>query len=132
MTTLDRMMIFAKTIWAEARGEPLTGQIAVAWVIKNRTLKPSRFGVGYEGVCLKPKQFSCWNADDPQRARLEQVDLDTPSLRRALGVALLVESGDLENPVGEADHYHTVDIRPYWAEEMTVVAIIGRHRFLKE
>ena len=34
--TRDDLWIFAKTIWAEARGEPLEGQIAVANVILNR------------------------------------------------------------------------------------------------
>jgi spore germination cell wall hydrolase CwlJ-like protein len=31
-----RRGILARTLWCEARGENLTGQIAVAWTIRNR------------------------------------------------------------------------------------------------
>ena len=37
MNDLD---IMALTVWAEARGEPVDGQRAVAWVLRNRAAKP--------------------------------------------------------------------------------------------
>jgi spore germination cell wall hydrolase CwlJ-like protein len=60
--------ILARTLWGEARGEGLAGQIAVAWTIRNRVndgKAKSWWGEGYAGVCLKPYQFSCWNKNDP-------------------------------------------------------------------
>jgi len=60
--------ILARTLWGEARGESLAGQIAVAWTIRNRVNDgnaKSWWGEGYTGVCQKPYQFSCWNSTDP-------------------------------------------------------------------
>jgi N-acetylmuramoyl-L-alanine amidase len=52
--------IVQQTIYAEARGEPLDGQKAVAWVIYNRSQIGGYFGSTMEEVCLKPQQFECW------------------------------------------------------------------------
>lgn len=49
------------TIYGEARGEPLEGQVAVGCVIRNRVLSPYRWATSYRGVCLEPLQFSCWS-----------------------------------------------------------------------
>lgn len=60
--------ILARTLWGEARGEGLAGQIAVAWTIRNRVndgKAKSWWGEGYAGVCQAPYQFSCWNKNDP-------------------------------------------------------------------
>ena len=60
--------VVARTLWGEARGEGVAGQIAVAWVIRNRVhdANPrSWWGEGYIGVCHKSWQFSCWNPGDP-------------------------------------------------------------------
>ncbi|PWK42197.1 hypothetical protein C7534_1054 [Pseudomonas sp. OV226] len=49
--------ILARTLWGEARGESLAGQIAVAWTIRNRVFDgktKSWWGEGYASVCLKP------------------------------------------------------------------------------
>ena len=65
--------ILARTLWGEARGESLAGQIAVAWTIRNRVndgKAKSWWGEGYAGVCQKPYQFSCWNKSDPNFAYL--------------------------------------------------------------
>lgn len=74
----------ARTLWAECRGEPLLGQQAVAWVIRNRALNPGWWtwhksmklkpvritAVG--GACLSPMQFSCWNMIPPTEIDLAQ------------------------------------------------------------
>jgi N-acetylmuramoyl-L-alanine amidase len=124
--------IHARTIWGEARGEPFRGKLAVAWVIRNRVQRPQRFGEGYEGVCLRPKQFSCWNEGDPNRELIERASLFDPELSRALGIAALVQSGDLDDPTGGADHYHHIAVTPSWAERMQPTAVIGCHCFLRE
>ena len=66
MTATDKDQdILARTLWGEARGEGVAGQIAVAWSIRNRVEmdlhndgKPDWWGEGYAGVCKKPYQFS--------------------------------------------------------------------------
>ncbi len=52
----------AATVYHEARGEPIEGQIAVAHVIMNRALKR---GLTVQEVVLQRKQFSCYNHGKP-------------------------------------------------------------------
>ena len=85
--TRDDLWIFAKTIWAEARGEPLEGQIAVANVILNRARQGGWWGDDVAGVCCKSKQFSCWNEGDPNRARMDGLELQDRAFARAVSVA---------------------------------------------
>jgi len=85
--TRDDLWIFAKTIWAEARGEPLEGQIAVANVILNRARQGGWWGDDVAGVCCKPKQFSCWNESDPNRAKMDGLELQDMAFTRAVSVA---------------------------------------------
>lgn len=132
--------VFARTIFGEARGEAFYGQVAVAWVIMNRYLRnTTRWGRSIADVCLKPWQFSCWNKNDPNYARILAVGFDDPAYQRAFGISCLVLRGDLLDPTGGADHYHTVGTPagakvwpPTWAKEMTLTARVGRHQFLKE
>lgn len=128
----DDLDVLARTIFGEARGEHFEGQVAVAWVIKNRAARGHRFGTGIRGVCLAPKQFSCWNEDDPNREVIRAATFEDPAFLRAHGIAALVLRGDLEDPTHGADHYHTTTIWPKWAESMAVRAVIGNHKFLKE
>ena len=58
---LDEIEVLALTIFGEARGEEVSGQVAVGCVIRNRKDNRST----YQEVCLKPLQFSCWNTSDP-------------------------------------------------------------------
>ncbi|MGB5217102.1 MAG: cell wall hydrolase [Smithella sp.] len=62
--------IMAITLWAETRGEPRDGKIAVASVIIERVNHRDWDGHTVQEVCLWPKQFSCFNPDDPQRPKL--------------------------------------------------------------
>ena len=82
--TRDDIWIFAKTIWAEARGEPLDGQIAVANVILNRAQQGGWWGDDVVKVCRKPKQFSYWNKSDPNRAKMDGLELQDRAFARAI------------------------------------------------
>ena len=56
VTEKDRDVL-ARTLYGEARGEGLAGQIAVAWTIRNRVKDgkdKSFWGEGYGGVSQKP------------------------------------------------------------------------------
>ena len=81
------------------------------------------------GVCLKPKQFSCWNEGDPNRAKMSEIDLDNPALARAVSVAAGVLAGDLPDTTGGATHYHTTAVAPSWAAGHEPSARIGNHVF---
>lgn len=138
---LDTM---ARTVWAEARGEPLAGQIAVAWVILNRARNPGAdwWGDDIVSVCRRPWQFSCWNKGDPNRARLLALTLANRHFQVAQAACLLAASGQAPDPTGGATHYHTVTRPrwlaadkpwpPVWADGLAETITIGAHTFYKE
>src|SRR5271165_4336013 len=67
--------ISTRTVWAEARNQPLAGKQAVAWTIRTRAqwdelLDPDHpghewWGVTPSQVCQHPWQYSSWNTTDP-------------------------------------------------------------------
>jgi N-acetylmuramoyl-L-alanine amidase len=130
----------ARTLWGEARGEPVDGQVAVAWVIRNRARRRTFAGplAGRWGavarVCTAPWQFSCWNESDPNRRRLEVLRQD--EMRAQVEVARNVLEGLVEDATGGADHYHTIVAPawatawpPGWASQMRESARFGGHVF---
>ena len=139
-TDLDTM---ALTVWGEARGESAKGQIAVAWVIKNRWMHPrwwSRHSFDsipddtISAVCRDPWQFSCWNPSDPNRKKLEDSttkDLDSfIQIRKMCELVLLNEISD---PTNTADHYVVTKIANSvrWARGRKPCAVIGNHSFFR-
>ena len=139
--TPAELEIAGKTVWAEARGEPFEGQVAVAWVILNRARDPGPdwWGDSIIAVCHKPFQFSCWNPCDPNRSRLDALGLASPNFQIACAAVLLAASGARRDPTGGATHYHTVarprwlaaskPWPPAWAATLWATDVIGAHRF---
>jgi N-acetylmuramoyl-L-alanine amidase len=124
----------ALTLYGEARGEGITGLIAVACVLRNR-LRSKRWGHTYADVCLYPKQFSCWNVSDPNRARLLAL-LDSrssdPVLAQCYTLAEVLLQEPLIRQLADARHYFADSIDPpAWAASGTVVARVGAHQFLE-
>lgn len=101
-------LCLAAVIYAEARGEPPVGQLAVAHVVLNRAEHdPERICE----VTRRPHQF----------ARLRP----SPEFIE-LAVQILNHPG--EDPTEGADHFHSGPI-PYWAPSMTRTTTIGGHTF---
>ena len=133
--------ILARTLWGEARGEDLIGQIAVAWTIRNRVEmdlhndgKPDWWGEGYAGVCLKPWQFSCWNKNDPNFAYLSGArPIPTREFKQALTAADHVIGSNGPDPTNGATHYYatTMPKPPTWAKGATQTLKLGHHVFFK-
>ena len=122
----------AKTIYGEARSEGVEGMRAVAHVIANRVAQPRWWGKGWRGVCLKPKQFSCWNEGDPNRDRLLYISRHDRGYNEAYTIAVSVMGGfDTDDPTGGADHYHNNSVAPSWSDDAKRTAVIGRHIFYK-
>lgn len=69
-TSQDPVVLLACTVWGEARGEGMDGKIAVACVVRNRVGKQGKYGWGFTGVILRPHQFSCFDAGDPNHDKL--------------------------------------------------------------
>ncbi|MBR1479475.1 MAG: cell wall hydrolase [Alphaproteobacteria bacterium] len=128
--------IMAKTIYGEARGEyarangGMNALIAIGNVIMNRSLEAE---VSIADVCLRPRQFSCWNRDDPNSRLLERVTMDNPMYRICYVIATRIICGEIDDITNGASHYYSrsLKIPPYWARHKTPLATIGNHIFFK-
>lgn len=137
--SLNEKELFTLAIYGEARGEPIEGKVAVASVIVNRLKRNGWFGSTLKEVILKPKQFSCFNATDENRPLLMAIARDFKEylakyevLRECFWVAVGFLDGWLRSNVGDADHYHSLNVDPGWDDEMKLVATIGNHKFYEE
>lgn len=130
--------VLARTLWGEARGEGLQGQIAVAWTIRNRVndgKAKSWWGEGYAGVCRAPYQFSCWNKNDPNFVYLSgSKPIPAGEFARAQKAANLVISGAVPDPGDGATHYYatTMPKIPVWAAGAKRTLTLGFHVFFKD
>ena len=115
-------------IYYEARSESDVGQQAVAQVVLNRVR--DRFypndvcSVVFQGSERRTGcqfSFTC----DGSMARLPEGRAWTKA--RETAAAVLAGRGDA--PVGNATHYHTTAIHPYWAPSLAKVTTIGAHIF---
>ncbi len=143
--SLSDLDVLTLTVWAEARGESEEGQRAVAYVILNRVVDPKWWSREKEdgipddtvaAVCLRSKQFSCWNVGtDSYKALLK------PSLlndAKVLKIKALCEKVMQDYPDGDpthgATHYCTHAVAPTtsWAKNRKPLVSIGNHRFFKD
>ena len=136
MTVTERDRdILARTLWGEARGESLAGQIAVAWTIRNRVKDGnarSWWGEDYAGVCQKPYQFSCWNKNDPNYPYLSGAKpIPFREFARAQIAADHVIAGTAPDPTGGATHYYSITMpnAPKWTEGAMRTLRLGHHIF---
>lgn len=119
-----------QAVYYEARGETPAGQAAVAQVVLNR-VRHSAFpksvcavvfqGAYRGGVC----QFS-FACDGSMRRRREP-----GAWARAERVAARALSGGVMAPVGNATHFHTINVSPGWGPRMVRVAQVGLHVFYR-
>ena len=129
--------VLARTIWGEARNQGAKGMEAVACVVLNRVAIAQKNGSQYwwghcvVSVCQKPFQFSCWNANDPNRAKLMAVTDKNIHFATALRIARRAINGVLHDYTGGSTHYHTKPVSPHWAQGVTPEVIIGSHIFYK-
>lgn len=130
--------IAARTVYGEARGEIEKGKIAVAWVIRNRAEHPGWWSRDpndditddtIEAVCRDPRQFSCWNKDDPNREKILAVNLDSDVFRQCLALTAAVLANLVPDPTGGATHYHVDGVEPAWARGRDPDVTIGNHHF---
>ena len=123
----------ARTIWGEARGCGLAGMAHVANVIVNRADNPRWWGDDVIHVCTAPEQFSCWNADDPNREKLLAVADTDPEFMIAVTIATAAVGRRLGDGTGGADSYYAKSMAapPAWAARGTVTLDDGWHIFLR-
>jgi hypothetical protein len=139
---LSDIEVYACTILGEAPPASLIGAYSVAWAMKNRMLadvsqdgKPDWWGEGIRGVCLAPWQFSCWNDNDPNRARILEArgNAKSEGFIRALGVAAAVHGYLIPDPTRGSTHYYNPRIvkQPSWAISFAFTGKIDAHLFYR-
>lgn len=131
----EAVAIVAKTLWGEARNQGAIGMQAVGCVIANRVSRGWSGARTAAEVCLAPRQFSCWNAGDPNRLMLDRIDRDPDeAFTQALALAQRVRAGTLEDIVDGATHYYAVTMShaPYWALGHEPCCRIGDHLFFND
>jgi len=119
----DDLSCLAGAIYFESKGEPLSGQLAVADVIINRT-KSDRFPSTICGVVEQPGQFSF-----VRHGAIPHIDTDRPAYRTAMAVAQIALAKDWQNPAPTALYFHAKRVKPGWG--LTQVASIGHHVFYR-
>lgn len=111
------LMLLARLINGEARGEPYEGQVAVGAVVLNRT-RDSRFPSSIAGVIYEPRAFTA-TVDGQINAQLEQNSIN--AARDALNGW---------DPSGGAVYYfNPAKATSKWIWSRPLIKIIGTHRF---
>lgn len=139
--------VFAATLDGEARGEHAYGEDGVAIVIMNRFrfahLHPRRqFGTGtIASTCLAPWQFSSWNQNDVNRARLLALDFVNPpaELAQCVAIARAAMADTLADPTGgkltdptQPATFYKVTTLPWphdWGAIVPALAVIEHQSF---
>jgi spore germination cell wall hydrolase CwlJ-like protein len=119
-----------EAVYFEARGEGVAGQAAVAQVVLNRVrhagFPKTVCGVVYQGASRRTGcQFSF--ACDGSLGRGH----DAAAWRRAQRIATRALSGAVAASVGDATHFHTVNVAPNWGPNLIRTAQVGVHIFYK-
>ena len=113
----------AEAVYFEARGEPISGQLAVAHVVLNRVSDP-RWPNNMCSVVHQRYQFSYYWDGKP-----ELID-DRQAYSAARMVALYAASGGIDITEG-ATHYHSLSVRPLWAKYLQRITTIEKHVFYR-
>jgi spore germination cell wall hydrolase CwlJ-like protein len=118
----EELQCMAGAIYFEAKGEPLSGQLAVAEVILNRS-KSGRFPKTVCSVVKQPGQFSFVRGGRvPTIAQNKQY-------RTALAVARVALADAWDSPASGAMYFHARGAAASWHREQ--VAAIGNHVFFR-
>lgn len=118
----DELECLADAVYFESKGEPLSGQLAVAEVIINRTTS-GRFPTTICSVVKQPGQFSFVRGgripDAPQGQQY----------RTATAIAKVALGDMWDSPAANALYFHARRVSPGWNRAR--VATIGNHIFFR-
>jgi len=118
----EALQCLAGAIYYESKGEPLSGQLAVAEVIINRS-KSGRFPGSICSVVTQPGQFSFVRG-----GRVPEIDVNR-NYRVALAVARVALNDAWDSPAPKALFFHARRVSTGF--NRTQVAAIGNHVFYR-
>lgn len=123
-STLDEESeCLARAVYWESRGEPLSGQLAVAEVVINRA-RSGRFAPTLCGVVRQPSQFSF-----VRRGYIPQPPHASRDWRTAVAIARIATGRLADSSAPQALFFHARRINPRW--RLTRVATVGNHVFYR-
>ena len=123
MASSEELRCLAGAIYFESQGEPLSGQLAVAQVILNRT-KSGRFPTGVCDVIKQRGQFSF-----VRHGEIPSVSPSRSAYRTAVAVAKVALAQAWDSTAGKALYFNTPGNRP--GVRVQKVAAIGNHIFYR-
>ncbi|WP_230279557.1 cell wall hydrolase [Croceicoccus sp. Ery15] len=123
---LDKQLnCLAGAIYHESKGEPLSGQLAVARVIVARAESP-KFPSSYCGVVYQRHQFSFVRGKS-----MPAINKSSRAWQRAKKLALIADENGWESEAEGALYFHANYVRPRWSRKMTRLAQIDNHIFYR-
>ena len=122
-TTGQELGCLAMNIYHEGRGESSMGRAAIAAVTMNR-VRSKRYPDTVCEVVWQPQQFS-WTRIAPHHFIIK----DHKAWEESLVVASLFLQGAQIAEIGNATHYHSVNVQPSWSESSRLIALVGNHYF---
>jgi len=130
LETSRELECLTQAVYFEARGETPAGQAAVAQVVLNRVRHPafpkSVCSVVFQGAGKRTGcQFSFACDGSMRRGR------ETAAWNRAQKIASKALSGSVMRSVGDATHFHTVNVAPSWGPRLVRTAEVGLHVFYR-
>ena len=115
----SNLNLISRFVHAEARGEPYTGQVAVAAVILNR-VKDSRFPNTTSGVVYQPGAFTCVSDG--------QINLSPNETSRKAAQDVI---NGWDPTYGAVYYINPATATNKWIWSRPVTVTIGKHRFCK-
>ena len=127
-TPLDQQAnCLATTVYHEARGENLEGQLAVARVVMNRAAS-SKYPDTWCEVMTQPWQFSFVN---PRTGRIPAINYQSAAWAKAQGIARLAMANAYPSLSSDVLWYHADYVAPSWGRRLSYVDKIGAHIFYR-
>ena len=121
----DELQCLAGAIYFEARGEPISGQLAVAQVVINRA-ESRTFPSSYCGVVYQRAQFSFVRGGSMPR-----IKTGSAAWKRAKAIARIAHQGLWDSEAGDALYFHAHYVKPSWSRRKTALAQIDTHVFYR-
>ncbi|WP_233998098.1 cell wall hydrolase [Erythrobacter sp. QSSC1-22B] len=121
----EELHCLAGAVYFESRGEPLTGQLAVAQVIINRS-ESRQFPASYCGVVHQRSQFSF-----VKNGRMPSIRQGSSAWQRAKAIARIAHQGMWESEADDSLYFHANYVRPSWSRSKQARARINTHIFYR-
>ncbi len=128
-TKAEHIDTLARTLYGEAKAHDEQDATAIACVVMNRVALPN-WPNDVEAVCIQPYQFSCWNTNDPNRARIFKAN--GAWFDKCVQIAMKAVDHQLVDPTNASTHYHTPAVKPAWSRGKKPVYVTSGHLFFND